>query len=133
VTGFEWLGGREAWEDLTTLVQYRTYRKQKGEETVQTGQYYISGGDFSAEEFLKYIRGHWPLENQLHWMSDIVFREDECQVKTGNAALNMNILRKLVLHRLRKMKMEKKRVRAKRRMMHTALDSDFLYETLFSE
>jgi hypothetical protein len=46
-------------------------------------------------------------------MPDIVFREDECRV--------------------RKMKMEKKRVRAKRRMMHAALDSDFLYEALFSD
>jgi predicted transposase YbfD/YdcC len=99
----------------------------------QTDQYYISSGDFSAAEFLKYIRGHWSIENQLHWMLDIVFREDECRVRTGNAALNMNIPRKLALHRLRKMKMEKKRVSAKRRMMHAALDSEFLYEALFSE
>jgi hypothetical protein len=54
-------------------------------------------------------------------------------VRTGNAALNLNILRKTALHRLRKMKMEKKRVSAKRRMMHAALDSNFLYEALFSE
>jgi predicted transposase YbfD/YdcC len=131
--GLEWLEGREAREDLIALVQYRTHWKQKGKETAQTDQYYISSGDFSAEEFLKYIRGHWSIENQLHWMLDIVFREDECRVRTGNAALNMNILRKPALHRLRKMKMEKKRVSAKRRMMHVALDSEFLYEALFSE
>jgi hypothetical protein len=53
----------------------------------------------------------------------------------GDAALklHMNILRKLALHRLGKMKMEKKRVSAKRHMMHTALDSEFLYKALFSE
>jgi predicted transposase YbfD/YdcC len=114
VTGLEWLEGREAREDLTTPVQYRTYRKQKRKETARTGQYYLPYGDFSAEEFLKYIRGHWPVGNRLHWMLDIVFREDECRVRTGNAALklNMNILRKLALHRLGKMKMEKKRVSA---------------------
>jgi hypothetical protein len=66
-------------------------------------------------------------------MLDIVFREDECRVRTGNEALNLNILRKMALHRLKKMRMEKKRVSAKRRIMHTFLDSDFLYETLFSE
>jgi hypothetical protein len=54
-------------------------------------------------------------------------------VRTGNAALNMNILRKMALHQLRKMKMEKKRVSAKRRMMHAALDSKFLHKALFSE
>jgi hypothetical protein len=65
---------------------------------------------------------------------DIVFREDECRVRSGNAALvNLNILRKMALHRLKKMKIEKKRINAKRRMMYAALDSDFLYKALFSE
>jgi hypothetical protein len=45
----------------------------------------------------------------------------------------LNILRKLALHRLKKLKMAKKRVGAKRRMMDATLDSDFLYEALFSE
>jgi hypothetical protein len=66
-------------------------------------------------------------------MLDIVFREDECRVRTGNGALNLNILRKLALHRLRKMTMEKKRVSTKRRMMHAALNEDFLYQALFAE
>jgi predicted transposase YbfD/YdcC len=60
-------------------VQYRTFRTEKGKETVQTDRYYLSSGDFSADEFLKYIRGHWSIENQLHWMLDITFREDECR------------------------------------------------------
>jgi predicted transposase YbfD/YdcC len=100
---------------------------------VQTDRYYISSGDFSAEEFLKYIRGHWSIENQMHWMLDVVFREDDCRVRRGHGVLNLNILRKLALYRLKKMKMEKKRVSAKRRMMHVALDSGFLCEALFSE
>jgi predicted transposase YbfD/YdcC len=132
-TDLEWLENRAAWQDMKTIVQYRTFRTEKGKETVQTDQYYISSGDFGAEEFLKYIRGHWSIENQLHWMRDIVFREDECRVRTGNAALNLNILRKMALHQLRKMTMEKKRVSAKRRMMHAALSEDFLYQALFAE
>jgi predicted transposase YbfD/YdcC len=133
VRRLEWLESRETWQDVKTIVQYRTFRRQKRKETVQTDRYYISRGDFSAEGFLKYIRGHWSVENQLHWMLDAVFREDECRVRTGNGALNLNILRKMALHRLRNMKMEKKRAGAKRRMMHAALDSGFLYEVLFSE
>jgi predicted transposase YbfD/YdcC len=65
VSGLGWLENREAWEDLKTIVQYRTLRKEKGKETVQTDQYYISSGDFTAEEFLRYIRGHWSIENQV--------------------------------------------------------------------
>jgi hypothetical protein len=64
---------------------------------------------------LKYICGHWPVENQLHWMQG--------KIVSGRR----------ILHHLRKMKMEKKRVSAKRHMMHAALDSDFMYEALFSE
>jgi hypothetical protein len=66
-------------------------------------------------------------------MLDTGFREDECRVRTGNAALNMNIVRKLALHRLRNMKMEKQRISAKRRMIYATLDSDFTYEALFSD
>jgi predicted transposase YbfD/YdcC len=134
VRGLERPENREVWEGLKAIEQqYRTFRKEKGKETVQTDRYYISSGDFPTEEFLEYIRGHWSIENQLHWMLDIIFQEDECRERTGNAALNLNILRKTALHRLKKKRMEKKRVSAKRRMMYAALDSDFLYEVLFSE
>jgi predicted transposase YbfD/YdcC len=71
--------------------------------------------------------------NKLHWMLDIVFREDKCRVRAGNVVLNMNFLRKMVLHRLKKMKMGEKQVSAERRMMHTTLNSDFLYKALFSK
>jgi predicted transposase YbfD/YdcC len=113
VRDLEWLEGGEAWEDITTIVQYRTFREEKGKERVQTDQYYIWSGDFSAEEFMKYIRGHWSIENQLHWMVDIVFGEEECRERRGNGAINLNIQRKMALHRLKKMRMEKKRENVK--------------------
>jgi predicted transposase YbfD/YdcC len=116
VTDLEWLEHKTLRQDVRTLVQYRTFRTASGKQTVQTDHYYISSVDFRAEEFLKYIRGHWSIENQLHWMLDIVLREDECRVRTGNGALNLNILRKMALYRLKKMVLEKKRVSAKRRM-----------------
>jgi hypothetical protein len=66
-------------------------------------------------------------------MVDIEFGEEECRERRGNGALILHIQRKKALHRLKKMKMEKKRVKAKRWMVHAALDSDFLYDALFSE
>jgi hypothetical protein len=74
----------------------------------------------AGRQFLKYIRGHWSIENQLHWIRD-------------KSISGRQIPGKLALHRLRKMKMRKKRVSAKHHMIHTAPDSDFLYEALFSE
>jgi predicted transposase YbfD/YdcC len=133
VSDLDWMENRESWQDLKTIVQYRVFRKEAGKEMVQTDHYYISSGDFNADEFLKYIRGHWSIENNLHWMLDICFREDECRARTGNAPLNLNILRKMALHRLKKLDMTQKRASIKRRMMHTALDSDYLYKALFAE
>jgi predicted transposase YbfD/YdcC len=52
VAGLEWLEGREAREDLTTPVQYQTYRREKGKETEQTGQYYLRGGGGDRAGFL---------------------------------------------------------------------------------
>jgi predicted transposase YbfD/YdcC len=104
-----------------------------GKETVQTDRYYISSGDCGADEFLTYIRGRWSIENQLHWMLAIVFWKDDGRVRMGNAALNLHILRKLALYRLREMTMEEKRGSAKRRMMHAALSEDFLYQALVAE
>jgi predicted transposase YbfD/YdcC len=109
VRGREWLENREEWQDVKAVVPYRRFPREKGNERVQTDRYYSSSGEFSAEALLKYIRGHWSIENPLHWMLDIVFREEECRVRTGNGALNVNVLRKMGLHRLRNMKMEKKR------------------------
>jgi predicted transposase YbfD/YdcC len=129
----EWLENKTLWQDVKMLVQYRSFRTVSGKQTAQTDHYYISSEDCGAEECLRYLRGHWSIENQLHWMLDIVSREDECRVRTGNGALNLNILRKKALYRLTKMAMEKKRVSAKRRMMHAALNEDFLYQALFSE
>jgi predicted transposase YbfD/YdcC len=53
--------GRVERQDLKTIVHYRTFRTQKGKETVQTDRYYLSSGDFSVDEFLKYIRGRWSI------------------------------------------------------------------------
>jgi hypothetical protein len=62
-----------------------------------------------------------------------VFQEGKYQAGTGNAAMSLNVLRKAALHRLRKMKIEKKQVSVKRHMIQVTLDSDSLYEALFSE
>jgi predicted transposase YbfD/YdcC len=133
VTGIDWLESKEMWEDLKTIIQYRTYRTKTGGETVQTDQYYISSAAFFADEFGKYIRGHWSIENTLHWCLDVIFREDGCRARTGNAALNLNIMRKLALKRLRALKVEKKRYSAKLRMMRALLDNDFLSRALFGK
>jgi predicted transposase YbfD/YdcC len=133
VTDIGWLENKESWADLKTIVQYRTYRTITGGETVKTDHYFISSAAFFADEFGKYIRGHWSVENNPHWCLDVIFREDGSRARTGNAALNLNIMRKLALKRLRALKVEKKRYSAKLRMLRAVPDDAFLSRALFGE
>jgi hypothetical protein len=54
-----------------------------------------------ADECCRYLRGHWSIENQLHWRLDVVFREDAARVACGHAPENLNVLRKIALTLLR--------------------------------
>ena len=64
-------------------------------------RHYISSFDTSAEDFYGIIRGHWSVENQLHWMLDVVFREDDARARKDNSPLNLNVLRKIALAALK--------------------------------
>jgi predicted transposase YbfD/YdcC len=50
-----------------------------------TDRYYISNAAMSAEEFYRHIRGHWSIENKLHWSLDMVFREDASLMSKDHA------------------------------------------------
>ena len=63
----------------------------------------------------------------------MIFREDDCGVRSGNGAVNLNIMRKLALERLRGLSVEKKRYNAKLRMLCAMLDDGFLFRALFGK
>ena len=64
-------------------------------------RYYISSLPNDARQLLEATRGHWGIENSVHWVLDIAFREDECRVRKGNAAENLAILRRMALNLLK--------------------------------
>ena len=100
VTDIGWLEGKKNWQDLKTIIQYRCYREEAGEGT-WTERYYISSADKSSQELYRNLRGHWSIENQLHWSLDVVFREDVARVSRGHRPEHLNILRKTALSLLR--------------------------------
>ena len=61
------------------------------------------------------VRSHWSIENALHWVLDMAFREDESRIRTGHAAHNMSILRRLALNLLRRETTVKGGIAAKRK------------------
>jgi predicted transposase YbfD/YdcC len=88
------------WADLKSVVQVIRTRRQGGEETTEIA-YYISSSTAAVEVLAESIRGHWGIENGQHWCLDVLFGEDRCRTRQGNAAENLAWLRRMALSLLR--------------------------------
>jgi predicted transposase YbfD/YdcC len=132
VTDLDWLEGRQAWQDLATIIRYRSSRTV-GDSTTVTDRYYISSMTASAETFAQRIRGHWSIENKLHWSLDVQFREDASQVRKGRAPENLNILRKIAMARLRATKVTQENFSTKRKRLKAIINPQFLLTVLFGK
>ena len=64
-------------------------------------RYFISSLSGSAEDLLKYVRGHWAIENGLHWCLDVGFREDANRSQAGHSAENLGLVRHFTLNLLK--------------------------------
>jgi hypothetical protein len=82
-------------------------------------------------EAARIIRGHWSIENGLHWFLDVCFGEDACREWTNHAAENLNVMRKAALHLLRKTAVPEKRFSVRRKMFRATFSDDLLYRALF--
>lgn len=91
---------KKNWKDLTTVIKITSTREFAGKIEIHE-RFYIS--DLTANnEFNKYVRAHWGVENGLHWTLDMVFREDEQRKRANHADKNFAIVRKAALNLLKK-------------------------------
>lgn len=90
----DFIYGKDEWENLNLIGMTRNYREVNGEVSIQE-KYYISDLRLSAEDFARYTRGHWSIENNLHWILDVHFREDWNLCKEENALKNLAVIRKI--------------------------------------
>ena len=127
VSDLEWLETRQKWEGLRTIGMVRAHRTI-GDKTTVEDRYFISSLEMNAELMGNAIRRHWGIENSLHWVLDIAFREDESRIRKGNAAVNFGILRHLALNLLKKDKVTKAGIAAKRKK--AGWDSNYLLDVL---
>ena len=84
------------WTGLTAIVMVISERVVNGVAGSET-RYFIGSAARTAEEYLRWVRGHWGIENSLHWVLDVCFREDDQRHWAGNSAENLGWLRKLAL------------------------------------
>ena len=96
----ERLRTRAEWVDVPTIVRVARSTWEGGKETFEVA-HYISSRRGSAEELGSAARGHWGIENGLHWVLDVIFREDDCRLKDRRAAENLGMLRRVVASLLR--------------------------------
>ena len=102
------------WAGLSSIVVIESDRRVKGKPSTSDRQYFISSRAETAEYFLTARRAHWQIENGLHWILDVAFREDESRVRKGDGAENVSVLRRMAVNLLRGEKTEKGGVEAKR-------------------
>lgn len=76
-------------------------REINGKQTIER-RYYLSSLELDAERLALAIRSHWGVENQLHWVLDVVFNEDQSRVRSGYASENLATLRRWALNLLRR-------------------------------
>lgn len=123
-----WLSGVEKWKGLMSIGVVESERHEISEnKTSHERRYYIASIQADAKLFASAVRGHWGVENSLHWSLDVTFREDESRIRTGFAAQNMAVVRHIALNLLKKEK-SKTSVRGKR--MKAGWDEGYLLEVL---
>jgi predicted transposase YbfD/YdcC len=117
------------WAKLNSLVKLTAVRVTDTKTEITT-RYFISSWQTSAQSFLNAIREHWQIENGLHWVLDIAFREDESRIRKDHAPQNMVVLRHLALNLLKRDTSVKVGIAAKRKM--AGWDNHYLLHVLCS-
>jgi predicted transposase YbfD/YdcC len=124
----DWYTARSDWAGLKTFICVESVRTVNG-DTSTARRYYISDlGGQDPKTMLHYIRGHWGIENKLHWSLDVSFREDDLRNRAGHSAENFSRIRRLALNLLRQNKTYKVGANAKR--LRACLEQDYLLKVL---
>ena len=93
---------RYEWDMLRYIIQVIRTVKNKNGKTSEETAYFITNLRESAKFFNKGIRNHWRIENSLHYIKDVVFKEDSLKIRSGMAPQNFSLLRSFVMNVLRK-------------------------------
>jgi predicted transposase YbfD/YdcC len=123
----DWFAERTKWKGLKSLIMVESERTV-GAETSTERRYYWSSRAADAEVFGAMIRGHWGIENQLHWSLDMAFGEDQSRIRTGHAPQNVALLRKIGMNLAKNERSHKAGIKAK--MKRAGWDDGYLLKLL---
>ena len=123
----DWFADRSKWEGLRSVGLVESVREIEGKTTLER-RYYLSSLKLDVETFARAVRGHWGVENKLHWIMDVCFREDQSRARQGHAAENLATLRRLALNLLKREKTKKRGIRGKQ--LNASWDHPYLLRLL---
>jgi predicted transposase YbfD/YdcC len=123
----DWFADRGKWEGLRSVGMVESIRELDGKVTTER-RYYLSSLKAEVQTFARAVRGHWGVENKLHWALDVSFREDQSRARQGYAAENLATLRRLALNLLKREKTKKRGIRGK--MLNASWDHSYLLRLL---
>jgi predicted transposase YbfD/YdcC len=114
------------WTDANALVHVNRERETEG-KNVTTTLYYVTSHRGTAEEMAGLVRGHWGIENGLHWVLDVVFGEDDSRVRAGHAGAHLAMIRKAAVALLRRAPGKGSGVTKR---LKVGWDDDYLFQVL---
>jgi predicted transposase YbfD/YdcC len=129
VTAPDAVDPEELWRDLSAVgIAISERVDSQGRASMET-RYYILSRLITVQEFAAAVRGHWGIENNLHWQLDVSFREDECRVCRDHAPANLSVIRRFALGLLKRETSCRKGIEIKR--MKCAGNDEYREKVLF--
>lgn len=123
-----WFAEKNKWEHLRSLIRVQSKRTVDGKTSTEDRYYITDLGADNSSGLLGYIRGHWGVENTLHWSLDINFREDERRIRKGHGAENFARMTRMALNMLKAEKTNDGGIKTKR--LCCGWDHDYLLKVL---
>ena len=126
----DYLRGRHNWRELKAVIKIcRTRKRTKKKQQTETC-YYLCSRQITARDALDAVRAHWGVENNVHWMLDVIFQEDMSRVRTKNAQQNLALMRRIAINLLNCETSRKDSMKGKRQL--AGWDESYLEKVIFS-
>jgi predicted transposase YbfD/YdcC len=123
----EWIEEGNNWQGIQTIIEVTRKRIIK-DKTQQETLYYISSLMPDILQISDAIRGHWEVENKVHWVLDVTFKEDDCRIRKEDGAENVGIIRRFVLNLSR---LHPSKISLRRKLKRAARVDEFRAEIIF--